>query len=206
MDEEHLKELLQAAGSRYRVPPEPPLDRMWARIEARAFGAEAIRLRPAARWARPLAYAAMLVLGVGIGFVAARSGVAPGPSGTELAVEPASDDAATPFVGVASDYLEHATALMIAVASDLRTSGVVPAGTVTRAEDLLSTTRLLLDNAPADPTLQTMLEDLELVLAQVVRLPPSTTAPDAALIRQTLDQREVLPRLTVMLADARITP
>lgn len=206
MNEDHLKELLHSAGSGYRVPPEPPLERMWVQIEARAFGDGVTRLRPRARWTRPLAYAAMLLLGIAIGVLGTRLGGAPVPSGDGLASAPASTDGATPFVGVASDYLEHATALLIAVASDLRTSGAVPAGTVTRAEDLLSTTRLLLDNAPADPSLQSLLQDLELVLAQVVRLPPSTTAPDAVLIRETIDQREVLPRLTVMLADARVSP
>ena len=30
--------------------------------------------------------------------------------------------------------------------------------------------------------------------------------PDAALIRQTLDQRDVLPRLTLLLADAGVVP
>ena len=71
-----------------------------------------------------------------------------------------------------------------------------------RARDLLATTRLLLD-APdlTDPVLRDLLDDLELVLAQIVRLPQRATAPDVYLIDQALDQREVLPRLRVMLAE-----
>jgi len=87
------------------------------------------------------------------------------------------------------------TGLVIAVAGDLRT-GQVPAGTIVNARELLSTTRLLLDSGVEDPRFRELLEDLELVLAQVVRLRDATPAMDAALIAQALDQREVLPRLT----------
>ena len=101
----------------------------------------------------------------------------------------------TPFVGVASNYLEQMTGLLIAVAGDLQT-GQVPAGTISNARELLSTTRLLLDGGVQDPRFRDLLEDLELVLAQVVRLRDASPAMDAALIAQALDQREVLPRLT----------
>jgi hypothetical protein len=49
--------------------------------------------------------------------------------------------------------------------------------------------------------LRLLLEDLELVLAQIVQLPARPSAPDVSLIDQAVDQREVLPRLRVMLAE-----
>ena len=49
--------------------------------------------------------------------------------------------------------------------------------------------------------LRALLDDLELVLAQIVRLPPRAASPDVYLIDQTLDEREVLPRLRGMLAE-----
>jgi coniferyl-aldehyde dehydrogenase len=49
--------------------------------------------------------------------------------------------------------------------------------------------------------LQSLLEDLELVLAQIARLPAKPDAPDVYLIDQTLDQRDVIPRLRVFLAE-----
>jgi hypothetical protein len=71
-----------------------------------------------------------------------------------------------------------------------------------QARDLLVTTRLLLDSPEArDPHLQALLNDLELVLAQIVRLPQHAPAPDVYLIDQAVDQREVLPRLREMLAE-----
>jgi hypothetical protein len=72
----------------------------------------------------------------------------------------------------------------------------------TQARDLLATTRLLMD-APQrlEPHLQGLLEDLELVLAQIARLPAKPDAPDVYLIDQALDQRDVIPRLRVFLAE-----
>ena len=212
MNEDEFQHLFQGATARYRVPPEPPLDRMWERIEARAFPPGVVPLHRPRRWIQPLAYAAVLVVGVGVGFLVGRIERAPAAASGSVAQRPADEPGtdinpvSTPFVGIANGYLEQATALLIAVVGELRSSGVVPEGTMFRARDLLSTTRLLLDTSPPDHSLHTLLEDLELVLAQVVRLPESPTAPDAALIHQTLDQREVLPRLTVLLADARVAP
>jgi hypothetical protein len=65
------------------------------------------------------------------------------------------------------------------------------------ARELLTMTRLLLDSPLAqDPQLLDLLEDLELVLAQVVRLEPAPReADDLDLITDGLNQRGVLPRL-----------
>jgi hypothetical protein len=112
---------------------------------------------------------------------------------------------ATPFVGVATNYLQQMTSLLIAVAGDLKT-GRVPGGTISQARDLLSTTRLLLDSGTDDPRLRDLLEDLELVLAQVVRIQNNAQMPEAALITQALNEREVLPRLTYYLADNGVAP
>jgi hypothetical protein len=54
---------------------------------------------------------------------------------------------------------------------------------------------------PIEPQLRALLEDLELVLAQIARLPARPDAPDVYLIDQALDQREVIPRLRVYLAE-----
>ena len=71
-----------------------------------------------------------------------------------------------------------------------------------RAHDLLLTTRLLLDSpASADPRFRNLLEDLELVLAQVVRLQSDQSRAELDLIRQALEQRDVLPRLRTAVTD-----
>ena len=192
-DDEGLARMIHEAGA--RPAPEPRVDVMWREIESRAFA-------PRRRiWNIPLALAAVLVLGLGVGYWAGRreAGKAATPVATETTGEASlassRPSGRTPFIGVASNYLQQMTGLLIAVASDLQT-GQVPSGTITNARELLSTTRLLLDSGVEDPRFRDLLEDLELVLAQVVRLRDASPAMDAALIAQALDQREVLPRLT----------
>jgi hypothetical protein len=193
-DDEGLARMIHDAGAEYRRAPEPRVDLMWREIETRAFA-------PGRRiaWNIPLALAAVLALGLGVGYWAGQRATSTPSPASEEEVNPdtqaqLTSATSTPFVGVASNYLEQMTGLLIAVAGDLQT-GQVPAGTITNARELLSTTRLLLDSGVEDPRFRDLLEDLELVLAQVVRLRDASPAMDAALIAQALDQREVLPRL-----------
>jgi hypothetical protein len=71
------------------------------------------------------------------------------------------------------------------------------AGTISAADArrLLSTTRLFLDSPGGqDPRLRPLLEDLELVLAEITQLPGSTP-DDLNLITEGLDRRGTLSRL-----------
>ena len=195
-DDDSLARMIHEAGAEYRQAPEPRVDVMWREIEGRAFTP-----RRRFSWNIPLALAAVLALGLGVGYWAGRrEGGTPSPTAPTTAAGEASltssrPPGVTPFVGVASNYLEQMTGLLISVAGDLQ-SGLVPSGTISNARELLSTTRLLLDSGVEDPRFRDLLEDLELVLAQVVRLRDASPAMDAALIAQALDQRDVLPRLT----------
>ncbi len=206
MDEKELEQQLKQLGERWRVAPEPPLDRMWARIEREALDFPA---RPARRWVRTfLPLAATLALGFGLGQVAPpflESGAdTPVPAllaeaGSETPVRTASTNA--PFVGIAADYLARVTALLVTMAAESGNRPSVEYSTA-QARDLLATTRLMMDAPePIEPRLRMLLEDLELVLAQIVQLPARPSAPDVSLIDQAVDQREVLPRLRVLLAE-----
>jgi hypothetical protein len=156
-----------------------------------------------------LALAATLVLGIGLGWSAARLRSPDSPArGAEAPTEaiPAASGGPSPFVGLARDYFQQTTGLVVALAGDLRTGQVLP-GTMARARDLLSTTRLLLDGDLPDAGQRALLEDLELVLAQVVRLPEARQPnADAELIVQAMDQRDVLSRLAVMVSDPQTAP
>jgi hypothetical protein len=208
MTDHDFESLIRDTAAGYRVPPEPPLDRMWDAIEARAFPPLALR-RGRPRWFGPLAFAATLLLGVSLGVGGARLWSPAALTPIEPPVEPpgqlAAGDAVepSPFVGVASDYLQRTTALLVTMSDDSLAT-LLPA-TVARARDLLSTTRLLLDSGVESPALRELLQDLELVLAQVVRLPQSPAGGDdgAHFVSEAVAQRDVLPRLTLLLADAR---
>ena len=202
MNEHEIERGLAQLKETWRVAAPAPLDRMWEAIEPHAFTAP---VRTPFRWVRTLfPLAAMLVIGFGIGRIspapdrasadgAVESGFSPGPA--------AASNETRPFVGVATDYLERVTALLLTLAGESGRGQPVEYK-ASQARDLLATTRLLMDSPdPIDPQLRVLLEDLELVLAQIARLPARPGAPDVYLIDQALDQREVIPRLRVYLAE-----
>jgi hypothetical protein len=207
-EDDKLPERLRKAARDYNAPPElkrSELDDMWSAIEAEAFDMPRAESRESrAAWyslQRLAPLAAVLVLGVAIGRFALpreQGVVAPVP-----VAEAATDSVAIPDVYQATTtrYLGQATALLVALPNESGSArGVAPYRG--RAHDLLLTTRLLLDSpAAADPRFRTLLEDLELVLAQVVRLQADQSQSELELIRQAVEQRDVLPRLRTAAAD-----
>jgi hypothetical protein len=205
MDDRELERRLAELGETWRVPREQPFERMWQDIEMRAFPSAVARTRT--RWVRTLLpLAAMLILGFGLGRwspLAKEQSASQGQAVPGASARPVRNAAeGAPFVGIATDYLERVTALLVTLADAHRGGGQSVEYSTSQARDLLVTTRLLLDSPEArDPHLQALLNDLELVLAQIVRLPQHAPAPDVYLIDQAVDQREVLPRLREMLAE-----
>jgi hypothetical protein len=99
------------------------------------------------------------------------------------------------YEATTSRYLGQTAALLVALPGELR-AGRADQRFVSQAGDLLSTTRLLLDShAAANADVRRLLEDLELVLAQIARLPARRGAEELDLITQTLEDRDVVPRL-----------
>jgi hypothetical protein len=198
MDEKELELRLRELNDTWRIPRDPPLAEIWEAVEARAFPARPARQR----WTRTLLpLAAMLILGFGVGQFSPRllqHRVVPTPA--PVAVVPAvATNSHDPFVGIATDYIERVTGLLVTLSDAPHRGHTIP---IAQARELLATTRLLMDSPQAgNPHLRALLDDLELVLAQIVRLPPRAASPDVYLIDQTLDEREVLPRLRGMLAE-----
>ena len=212
-DDDRLPESVRDAARDYNSPPElsrSDLDAMWSAIEGDAFprrfnspSAEPSR-SAVGRWfaARNLVpLAAVLLLGVAIGRFALPRGQA-GPA--NVAVRPSAPDSVSvpePYQNTTSRYLGQTTALLVALPAEVR-AGSADDRFHDRAHDLLLTTRLLLDSpAAADPRFRSLLDDLELVLAQVVRLQSDQGRAELDLIRQALEQRDVLPRLRNAVAD-----
>ena len=206
--DERTREVLRG----YRVPPEPPLDAMWDAIEERHFGTPVVSLVDRAttrgkakrtmRWrvgtpswsVLVAAIAAALVLGVALGRMSQRMA----PQVAEYDREGRYDWVANaePYRDATTEYLGQTVALLTALPAAAR-DGQPDARFVTQASDLLTTTRLLLDSpaAASDPRLKSLLEDLELVLAQLSRLPSEHSKTELNLIAEALEQRDVVPRV-----------
>src|SRR5207302_3399547 len=105
-----------------------------------------------------------------------------------------------PYEIETSQYLGQTAALLTSLSSDSK-SGAKDEQFTKRASDLLARTRLLMDSPAAnDPAMRDLLDDLELVLAQVVRL-QNGSRTDLDLINRALEQRDVIPRLRTAAAD-----
>jgi hypothetical protein len=203
---DRLDELLRDAARTYnRAPDEPqmPLQEMWTDVETKVFGG----VRPSARRTQWIRIAAALLIGVGIGRISvlvghSRASSLPAPAvasgGLDSASTRAAIQTAQSLDPATSRYLGQAAALLIALPAEATTPRP-DQPFIDRANDLLLTTRLLLDSqAAADPALHALLEDLELVLVQVARLEQDhdrSRRTELELIQQALDQRDVIPRL-----------
>lgn len=202
--DEAMNEKYRAAAAGYNAPPElsrADLDEMWQAIDA----GDSRAARPVARRARWVSMrtiasmAAVLLVGVAIGRFSARRS----PAEVADAGRVTRDSLAVPepYQSTTSRYLGQAAALLVSLPANGRADRADDRY-LGRAHDLLLTTRLLLDSPAAeDPRLRALLEDLELVLAQVVRLQTDEGTTELELIRQALDQRDVLPRLRTAVAN-----
>ena len=197
------------------TPPVTPRMEMWDAIQA----AQATKMDPqearvvsiASRrriaWLWPAAIAAALLVGVGIDRVMLTSSprpsqVASAPSRTVAPLgnsDSASDAPARLYRVAAVQTLTQAEALLTAYrATDIATRNPAAARQLGAwGREVLSSTRLLLDSpAGEDPQLKALLNDIELVLVQVIRL--SGAPPDSAeraLIDGAMRDHDLLPRI-----------
>lgn len=207
MNDDPMDPRLRHGAESYNTPPEPPLDAMWDAIERarrQTFTPQVVRhvrrgprleTTPRGLHARPWAgLAAALIAGLVLGHVSARIG-APARPGDSVQAGSSEARVAGHAHPLTEQYLGHAAALLISLPDQL-TAEVADPGYVASADALLLQTRLLLDSPEASaPDLRALLEDLEVVLAQVVRLEADTNPLRFELLRQALEQRDVLPRV-----------
>jgi hypothetical protein len=146
-----------------------------------------------------MALAATLLLGIALG----RTSLITGSSDADPSVaaripqppetEPA-DSVPAPYRFVATQHLQRTEALLTSLTVDGDAAGVGEVSTWAR--ELLTDTRLLLASpAVQDPELLRLLEDLELVLAQLSAIPTARAKQEVELIQNGINQSDVLLRL-----------
>ncbi len=211
MSEDRFDELMRDAAQTFRAPPPADFDEMWTEIERRAepVVAQPVRTTRFSQRTTWLAIAATLVIGVVLGRASMMIGrgaapinaVVPAVAATNTHPDSVASLAGNPYGAETSRYLDQTAALLISLPAEVNGTR---ANTqfVGRAGDLLTTTRLLLDSPAADdPSMHNLLEDLELVLAQVVRLQNNHSRIELDLINRALEQRDVIPRLRTAVSD-----
>jgi hypothetical protein len=199
MLDDRFDDLLRKSAGDYNDPPETPRDEMWAAIQSKKTkktNDSMIPLRPF-RYLRPIRWAAgiaaLLALGIGVGRLTVR---VPKPLPAPVLVATATPGMKeTAYQIAATDHLSQSEAFLTLFRASLRSGGNERLASAT-AGQLLATNRLLLDSpAATDARTRLLLQDLELVLAEIAQLSPQPSIGDLNLITEGLEQGGVLSRL-----------
>jgi hypothetical protein len=197
--DDRIDDLLRESARDYNEPPETPREEMWQRIvaerQAQPKGILPFRRFSTGRTFRFAAgIAAILTIGIGLGRLTVKTpplAVAPipAPSAAEPRVSAVAYHLAT------TEHLSQSEAFLTLFRASVRGGGNEHLASAT-ARQLLATNRLLLDSpAASDARTRLLLQDLELVLAEIAQLSPQPRSRDLQLITEGLEQGSVLPRL-----------
>jgi len=223
MLDDRFDDQLREAAHDYNAPPETPRDLMWQRIVAArkegtrvggkdhaddilhdpeigpfrrslvpSFPRSLVPSFPRSlRW--PVGIAALLALGIGLGRMTAPTPDSPAPM--TVVTEPASRESGVAYQLAATEHLSQSETFLTLFRASVRQGGNEQLASST-ARQLLATNRLLLDSpAATDNRTRILLQDLELVLAQIAQLSGRPSSPDLDFITNGLDDSGVMSRL-----------
>jgi hypothetical protein len=193
MDDEPLEPSLLAAAREYHRPPEPPREAIWRAIQADRLAERATRPAPR-RWVPwAAAAAALLAVGVGIGRLTHPGPVPHGGIASPSTAPPRVNE--TAYRMATLEHLGQSETFLTLFRASVRSGGQERLASTT-ARQLLATNRLLLDSPAAqDRKTRLLLQDLELVLAEIAQLAADAGPDDRELIREGLNRGGVLSRL-----------
>jgi hypothetical protein len=225
MLDDRLDDLLNEAARDYNDPPETPREAMWDRIVAQRAAEQATeRSQPAAAevsgsfWHRThrrsvsfggparlrrtflgAGIAAVLALGIGLGRLstkAANPALAPVVTPAPVATAMAPRGSSPAYQLAATEYLSQSEAFLTLFRASVRSNAGNERLASATARQLLATNRLLLDSpAGSDARTRLLLQDLELVLAEIAQLSPESRQRDLNLITEGLERGGVMSRL-----------
>lgn len=211
MLDDRFDDQLRESAKEYNIPPETPREVMWAAIQAKKAGkaedGQADRrtgsrkailrfpltaLPPYRRllpWSAGIA--ALLALGIGLGRLSAPK---PGPAASVM-VSSETPPRDLAYRIATTEHLGQSEAFLTLFRASVRGGGNQQLASAT-ARQLLATNRLLLDSpAASDARTRLLLQDLELVLAEIAQLSPRPSSPDVDLITEGLERGGVMSRL-----------
>jgi hypothetical protein len=195
MLDDRFDDLLRDAARDYNDPPETPKEEMWAAITAeKAKMAETEpRILSFRSFRLAAGIAALLALGVGLGRLTVKR-VKSVPVPAQVAVD-APRNRGTAYQIATTEHLSQSEAFLTLFRASVTSGGDERLASAT-ARQLLATNRLLLDSpAATDAKTRVLLQDLELVLAEIAQLSPQARSRDLDLINEGLGRDGVLSRL-----------
>lgn len=194
MLDDRFDDQLRDSAREYNPPPETPREAMWAAIQAkRAERTEVTPLRPLRPLRWPVGIAAILAIGIGLGRISAPR-TEPAPVSV-AATEPGPRSRGMAYQVATTEHLGQAEAFLTLFRTSVRRGGNEQLASAT-ARHLLASNRLLLDSpAASDNRTRLLLQDLELVLAQIAQLSPRPSSSDLDLITDDLKDSGVMSRL-----------
>jgi hypothetical protein len=191
-DRDPLDERIRELAQERNVPPATPREEMWKAISARR--SMRIVRAPRPRWVPwAAAAAALLAVGAGIGRISA-----PAPARPVAVVDTVAEARRvnpTAYRLATEEHLAQSEAFLTLFRASLERPGDHRLASAT-ARQLLAGNRLLLDSPAArDADTRRLLEDLELVLAEIAQLSPGSPSEDLNLIRDGIERGDFLSRL-----------
>jgi hypothetical protein len=211
MLDDRFDDQMRDSARDYNTPPATPREEMWAAIQSKRAGGPADTrtdgridegkrpsdrpsARPSVRFLRwPAAIAALLALGIGLGRLSAPSPSPVAPVKVASDTLPRTSDVA--YRVATTEHLGQSEAFLTLFRASVRGGGNEQLASAT-ARQLLATNRLLLDSpAASDARTRLLLQDLELVLAEIAQLSPRPSSPDLDLITEGLERGGVMSRL-----------
>ncbi len=204
MTDDRFDKALKEMAEEYNEPPVTPREEMWAHIQTlrlQRHRHQRSRLVRLGGWG--IGIAAALVIGVGIG----RRSEPETPVTPDTVVVLGGNEtnnATDLYQFAATQHLAQVEVFLTMFRLDASGGRPVEESGVA-ATDLLSTTRLYLDSpASENAQLRNLLEDIELVLAQIAQL-TRDNAEELTLIDESIEQNGVLLRLqSAVGADGRV--
>lgn len=204
-DDDRIDDLLGEAARGYHEPPAVPREEMWAAIQAGRRAVEqtgsdvgVTRASPVRKF-RPrwipwaIAASALLAIGIGLGRLTVHTDSST-PSGPVAVTGPRPVNP-TAYRLATLEHLGQSEVFLTLFRASVTRGGDERLASAT-ARQLLASNRLLLDSpAAADRKTRLLLEDLELVLAEIAQLSPQPRERDLELIREGIDRGHVMSRL-----------
>jgi hypothetical protein len=174
------------------VPP-TPRDAIWANIQEQRHSVKPITGRNRQWLGWGVGLAAMLAIGVGLGRLSVRNAVDTADAPVAINTTRPEPVNRTAYRLTVEQHMTSAEALLTSFKT--QPQGTLDPDIAVWARDLLTNTRMLLDSPAADdPEVAALLEDLELVIAQIARM-SAPSSVERELIREGIQKTDVLPRL-----------